>query len=81
MRIELRVILEQIPALNKTIAQFKKIIGEKGSRLDGHNGATSVKGIGKITGAILMSVIRDGNNSAGEAAWRVNSASCPEYRT
>jgi transposase len=57
VRIELRVIVEQIRSLNKSIAEVEKTIGEEGSRLDGHKGLSSIKGIGKITGAILLSVI------------------------
>src|ERR1700752_114375 len=53
VRIELRVIVGQIRSLNKSIAELEKTIGEEGSKLEGH------KGIGKITGAILLSVIGD----------------------
>ena len=49
--IELRVIVEQIRSLNKSIAELEKTIGEEGSKLEGHKGLSSIKGIGKITGA------------------------------
>jgi len=66
VRIELRVIVEQIRSLNKSIAELEKTIGEAGSKLEGHKGLSSIKGIGKITGAILLSVIGDVNDFADE---------------
>ena len=66
VRIELRVIVEQIRSLNKSIAELEKTIGEEGSKLEGHKGLLSIKGIGKITGAILLSVIGDVNDFADE---------------
>ena len=66
VRIELRVIVEQIRSLNQSIAELEKTIGEEGSKLDGHKGLSSIKGIGKITGAILLSVIGDVNDFADE---------------
>jgi transposase len=66
VRIELRVIVEQIRSLNKSIAELEKTIGEEGSKLDGHKGLSSIKGIGKITGAILLSVIGDVNDFVDE---------------
>ena len=50
VRIELRVIVEQIRSLNQSIAELEKTIGEEGSKLEGHKNLTSIKGIGKITG-------------------------------
>src|SRR5258708_35677 len=66
VRIELRVIVEQIRSLNKSIAELEKTIGEEGSKLEGHKGLSSIKGIGKITGAILLSVIGDVNDFPDE---------------
>jgi transposase len=66
VRIELRVIVEQIRSLNKSIAELEKTIGEEGSKLEGYKGLSSIKGIGKITGAILLSVIGDVNDFADE---------------
>jgi transposase len=64
--IELRVIVEQIRSLNHSIAELDKTIGEEGSKLEGHKSLSSIKGIGKITGAILLSVIGDVNDFADE---------------
>ncbi|HEX8871606.1 MAG TPA: IS110 family transposase, partial [Candidatus Acidoferrum sp.] len=66
VRIELRVIVEQIRSLNKSIAELEKTIGDAGSRLEGHKNLSSIKGIGKITGAILLSVIGDINDFPDE---------------
>ena len=66
VRIELRVIVEQIRSLNKSIAELEKTIGEEGSKLEGHKSLISIKGIGKITSAILLSVIGDVNDFADE---------------
>jgi len=66
VRIELRVIVEQIRSLNKSVAELEKTIGEEGSKLDGYKGLASIKGIGKITGAILLSVIGDVNDFTDE---------------
>ncbi len=52
--------------MNKSIAELEKTIGEEGSKLEGHTGLSSIKGIGKITGAILLSVIGDVNDFADE---------------
>ncbi len=66
VRIELRVIVEQIRSLNRSIAELEKTIGEKGSKLEGHKGLSSIKGTGKITDVILLSVIGDVNDFADE---------------
>jgi transposase len=57
--VELRVIVDQIRSLNKSIAELEKTIAEEGSKLEGHKSLTSITGIGKISGAILLSVIGD----------------------
>ena len=66
MQIELRVIVEQIRSLNKSIAELEKTIAEEGSKLEGHQSLTSIKGIGKITSAILLSVIGEINDFPDE---------------
>jgi len=59
VQLELRVIVEQIRSLNKSIGELEKIIDEEASKLEGHKSLISIKGIGKITSAILLSVIGD----------------------
>jgi transposase len=66
VRIELRAIVEQIRSLNKSIAELEKTSGEEGSKLDGYRNLASIKGIGKITGAILLSVIGSVDDFADE---------------
>jgi transposase len=66
VRVELRVIVEQIRNLNQSIAELEKTIGEEGSKREGHQSLSSIKGIGKITGAILLSVIGDVNDFPDE---------------
>jgi transposase len=59
VELELRVIVEQIRSLNKSIAELEKAIAEEGSKLEGHKNLISIKGIGSLTGSILLSVIGD----------------------
>lgn len=59
VQIELRIIVEQIRSLNKSIVELEKTIAEEASKLEGHKNLISIKGIGKITSAILLSVIGD----------------------
>lgn len=59
VRVELRVIVAQIRSLNQSIRELEKTIAEEGSKLEGHKNLISITGIGKITGAILLSVIGD----------------------
>jgi len=66
IRIELKVIVEQIRSLNQSITELEKTIAEEGSKLAGHKNLTSIKGIGPLTGSILLSVIGDINDFADE---------------
>ena len=66
IHIELKVIVEQIRSLNQSIAELEKTITEEGSKLEGHKNLTSIKGIGPLTGSILLSVIGDIHDFADE---------------
>jgi transposase len=66
IRIELKVIVEQIRSLNQSIAELEKTIADEGSKLEGHKNLTSIKGIGSLSGSILLSVIGDINDFADE---------------
>lgn len=55
--IELKVIVDQIRSLNQSITELEKTIADEGSKLEGHKNLTSIKGIGPLTGSILLSVI------------------------
>jgi transposase len=64
--IELRVIVDQIRSLKKSIAELDQAIAEASSELEGHTSLTSIKGIGTTTCAILLSVIGDVNDFPDE---------------
>ena len=66
IRIELKVIVEQIRSLNQSIAELEKTITQEGQKLEGHKNLTSIKGIGPLTGSILLSVIGDIHDFADE---------------
>jgi transposase len=66
IRIELKVIVEQIRSLNHSIAELEKTIAEEGSQQEGHKNLTSIKGIGPLSGSILLSVIGDIHDFADE---------------
>jgi transposase len=66
VRIELRVIVVQIRSLNVSTRQLEEAMAAEASKLDGQKNLTSIKGIGKITGAILLSVIGDVNDFPDE---------------
>ena len=64
--IELEVIITQIRSLNEGIKKLDKELENKGSELPGHENITSIKGIGKKSGSILLSVIGDINDFENE---------------
>jgi transposase len=66
VRIELEVIVEEIRSLNERIAKLEKTIADEGSKLEGHKNLTSIKGIGPLSGSILLSVIGDINDFGDE---------------
>ncbi len=57
--VELKVLVEQIRALNKSIAELERTIKDEGGKLEGHRNLTSIKGIGGLSATILLSVIGD----------------------
>ena len=64
--VELEVIVTQIRSLNAGIKKLDKELEDKGSELPGHENITSIKGIGKKSGSILLSVIGDINDFDSE---------------
>ena len=66
VRVELRVIVAQIRSLNQSIRELDQTISDEGAKLEGHKNLTSIKGVGKITGATLLSVIGDVNDFPDE---------------
>jgi transposase len=61
---ELRVIVGQIRALNQSVAELEKTIKAEGPKLPGHRNLKSIKGIGDLGAAVLLSVIGDINDFA-----------------
>ena len=64
--VELEVIVSQIRGLNKGIKRLDKELEERGSTLPGHANIISIKGIGKKSASILLSVIGDINDFENE---------------
>lgn len=65
-RAELEVIVSQIGSLNQGIKRLDRELGEHGRRLVGHRNLTSIKGIGDKSAAVLLSVIGEISDFAGE---------------
>jgi transposase len=63
---ELKIIVEQIRSLNKSIDEIGKELAEKGKKLDGHKSITSLTGIGDISATILLNTIGDVNDFADD---------------
>jgi len=59
---ELRVIIEQIRSLNKSIKEITDELKKKGTTLKGHGNLTSITGIGDISATILLNAIGDIEN-------------------
>ena len=60
--IELEVIVTQIRSLNEGIKKLDKELEANGSNLPGYENITSIKGIGRKSGSILLSVIGNIND-------------------
>ena len=57
VKLELRVLVEQIGHLNGSIAEVEKLIGQEGEQLPGHKNLTSIKGIGRLSATVLLTAI------------------------
>lgn len=64
--VELKILVEQIRALNRSIAELEQTIRQQGQRLEGHRNLTSIKGIGGLSAGILLSIIGDIRDFAEE---------------
>jgi len=64
--VELKVLVEQIRTLNKSITELEQTIKDEGGKLQGHRNLTSIKGIGGLSASILLSVIGDIGDFATE---------------
>jgi transposase len=66
VNLELKIIVDQIRSLNKSIAELEETIAKEGRNLQGHTNITSIKGIGSLSGSILLSIIGDVNDFSEE---------------
>ena len=64
--VEVRVLVDQIRSLNKSIKELEDAINDAGSKLPGYKNLKSIKGIGNLGASILLSVIVDANDFANE---------------
>jgi transposase len=66
VKIEVRVLVDQIRSLNHGIKELEEAIKDGGDELPGSKNLKSIKGIGDLGSAILLSVIVDVNDFADE---------------
>ena len=80
VNLELKIIIDQIRSLNQSIAELEETIGKESQKLEGHKNLTSIKGIGGLSGGILLSIIGDIGDFADEGKPRLTLGSfraCP----
>ena len=56
-QIQVRVLIEQIRSFNTSITELEKLLQKEGSKLAGHSNLLSIKGIGPVSAAVLLSAI------------------------
>jgi transposase len=56
---EARVLVSQIRSLSASIAELEGLLEEEGPKLAGHRNLRSIKGIGPVSAAVLLSAIGD----------------------
>jgi len=66
VKIELRVLVDQIRSLSSSIAEVDERLEEEGRRLPGHQNLTSIKGIGSLSATILLTSIGNVRDFADE---------------
>jgi transposase len=81
VNLELKIIVEQIRSLNKSIAELEETIAKEGQNLQGHANLTSIKGIGGLSGSILLSIIGDIHDFPEEGNLAAYSGSFREFPT
>ena len=81
MLVEARVLVGQIRSLNYGIAELEELIEEEGPKLAGHKNLMSIKGIGPVSAAVLLTAMGGSRTSRMLASWPPISAWCPESRT
>jgi transposase len=66
VKIEVRVLVDQIRSLNKSVKELEEVIKDTGSKLRGYKNLKSIKGIGGLGASILLSVIENVDDFADE---------------
>lgn len=66
VELELKILVEQIQSLNKSIEELSRTLKEQGPKLPGHKNISSIKGIGDLGASILLSVIGNVNDFTDE---------------
>ena len=66
MKIELRVLVEQVRSLGGSIGELEELIEEAGEELPGYKNLTSIKGIGSLSATVLLTTIGAVNDFADE---------------
>ena len=66
VKLELRVLVEQIRALSASIGELEELIAEEGEQLAGHRNLTSIKGIGSLSATVLLTTIGSVGDFADE---------------
>lgn len=59
---ELKIIVEQIRSLNKSIVEIGEELAQRGKKIDGHKSLTSLTGIGDISATVLLNTIGNVND-------------------
>jgi transposase len=57
VKVELRILVEQIRSLSESIAELEERLEEEGQQLPGYENLTSIKGIGWLSATVLLTVI------------------------
>jgi transposase len=66
VKMELRVLVDQIHSLSSSIGEVDELLEEEGRRLPGHANLTSIKGIGSLSATILLTTVGDVGDFASE---------------
>lgn len=65
-QIEIKIIVDQIESLNKSIKRLEEVISQQARQLVGYDNIISIKGVGEKSAAILLSVIGNVDEFANE---------------
>lgn len=66
VKIELRVLVEQVRGLGVSIGELEELIGEAGEEIPGYKNLTSIKGIGSLSATVLLTTIGSVSDFADE---------------